>query len=65
MPRRIESLLFVLLCLYPLIPLAEDYPLLQPLVDATPEGDTLVPPPGTYAGPLVITRPINSTDKTG
>jgi nitrous oxidase accessory protein len=32
---------------------------LQPLVDATPEGGRLRPPPGTYAGPVVIRRPID------
>ncbi|HVI50518.1 MAG TPA: nitrous oxide reductase family maturation protein NosD [Candidatus Sulfotelmatobacter sp.] len=30
----------------------------QPLVDATPEGGTLEPPPGIYAGPVVISRAI-------
>jgi nitrous oxidase accessory protein len=33
-------------------------PPLQPLVDATPEGGVLRPPPGTYAGPVVITRAV-------
>jgi nitrous oxidase accessory protein len=31
---------------------------LQPLVDATPSGGVLRPPPGTYAGPIVLRRPI-------
>lgn len=35
----------------PLVPL-------QPLVDATPPGGTLVPPPGRYAGPVVLRHPI-------
>jgi nitrous oxidase accessory protein len=43
----------------PLTALAETFPPLQPLIDATPEGETLTPPPGTYAGPVVIERPIN------
>jgi len=30
----------------------------QNLVDATPAGSTLRPPPGTYAGPVVMTRPL-------
>ncbi len=30
----------------------------QPLVDATPSGGTLRPPPGLYAGPVEIHRPI-------
>ena len=38
---------------------AAAYPPLQPLIDETPAGGTLVPPPGTYAGPVVITRSIN------
>ena len=29
---------------------------LQPLIDATPEGGVLVPPPGIYAGPVRIER---------
>ena len=32
--------------------------LLQPLIDATPDGETLVPAPGVYRGPVMITRPI-------
>ena len=59
MNRRIESLFLVLCCLCPLQVPAADYPPLQPLIDATPEGETLVPPAGTYSGPVVITRPIN------
>jgi nitrous oxidase accessory protein len=31
---------------------------LQPLIDTTPVGGVLHPPPGTYAGPALITRPI-------
>jgi nitrous oxidase accessory protein len=37
---------------------AADYPPLQPFIDATPEGETLVPAPGIYRGPVLITRPI-------
>jgi nitrous oxidase accessory protein len=54
-----ERLLLVCCCLLPLSVLAETYPPLQPLIDATPEGETLIPPPGVYAGPVVIERPIN------
>ena len=54
-----ERLLLVCCCLLPLSALAETYPPLQPLIDATPEGATLTPPPGVYAGPVVIERPIN------
>jgi len=34
------------------------HPPLQPLVDATPEGGVLEPPPGTYAGPVVVEKAI-------
>ncbi|BCB26276.1 hypothetical protein SKTS_11620 [Sulfurimicrobium lacus] len=33
-------------------------PGLQPLIDATPPGGTLRPPPGVYAGPALINRPM-------
>lgn len=33
-------------------------PAFQPLVDATPSGGELRPPPGTYAGPVVVSRPM-------
>ncbi len=38
---------------------AADPPPFQALVDATPEGGTLLPPPGVYAGPVVIDKSIN------
>jgi len=31
---------------------------LQPLIDATAAGGKLIPPPGRYAGPVVLRRPI-------
>lgn len=31
---------------------------LQPLIDATASGAVLMPPPGRYAGPIVISRPM-------
>ncbi|PVV08029.1 MAG: copper ABC transporter substrate-binding protein [gamma proteobacterium symbiont of Ctena orbiculata] len=34
------------------------HPSFQALVDATESNGTLVPPPGTYAGPVTITTPI-------
>lgn len=37
---------------------ATEYPSFQALVDATKEGETLKPPAGTYAGPIVVTKPI-------
>ena len=38
-------------------------PSLQAWIDVTPPGGTLTPPPGRYAGPVVITRPINIDGK--
>ncbi len=51
-------LLVLLLCRVGESP-AEELKPLQPLIDKTPAGETLVPPPGRYAGPVVITRSIN------
>jgi nitrous oxidase accessory protein len=49
----------ITLCyLLPLNLLAADYLPLQPLIDQTPEGATLIPEPGIYAGPVVIDKPI-------
>ena len=54
-----ERLLLVCCCLLPLSVLAEGYPPLQPLIDATADGETLTPPAGVYAGPVLIDRPLN------
>lgn len=40
-------------------PAAAELPSFQALVDATPDGGTLLPKPGVYAGPVVIDRTIN------
>ncbi|MEN8213714.1 MAG: nitrous oxide reductase family maturation protein NosD [Pseudomonadota bacterium] len=53
---RILILLF--LTGFPLLTSAAQYPPFQELVDAVKEGETLTPPPGTYAGPVVIDKPI-------
>jgi len=37
---------------------ADALPAFQALVDRTPEGGTLVPPPGVYAGPVVVDKPM-------
>ena len=37
---------------------AADYPLLQPLLDAAEEGAVVMPEPGTYAGPVVVDKPL-------
>jgi len=50
--------LITLCCLWSFNLLAADYPPLQPLIDQTPEGETLIPEPGIYAGPVVIDKPF-------
>jgi len=42
----------------PQAPNRDDLPWFQPLVDAAPAGSTLKPPPGRYAGPVVIHKPL-------
>lgn len=37
---------------------ADGYPKLQPLVDAAEENSTLIPPPGTYAGPVILDKKL-------
>ena len=54
MPVRLWGLLLLLL---PAV-CAAGYPSLQELVDRTPEGETLLLEPGTYAGRVLITKPI-------
>lgn len=44
-------------------PAAAAPPPLQPWIDATPAGSTLNVPPGTYSGPLLISRPIRIEGK--
>ena len=41
------------------------YPSFQALVDAAKEGSTLTPPAGTYAGPVVIDKPLVIDGKNG
>jgi len=41
-----------------LVPAARAHPPLQLFVDLTPEHGVLRPPPGTYGGPVTLTRPI-------
>ncbi|HBH36587.1 MAG TPA: nitrous oxide reductase family maturation protein NosD, partial [Gammaproteobacteria bacterium] len=50
--------MLLLLTGFPLHASASQYPPLQELVDAVEEGGTLIPPPGIYAGPVVIDKPI-------
>ncbi|MGD2119771.1 MAG: nitrous oxide reductase family maturation protein NosD [Chromatiales bacterium] len=42
----------------PLVGHADGYPLLQDLVDAAEPNSTLVPPAGTYAGPVTLDFPL-------
>ncbi len=58
MARWPAGLLAVICCMAATAIPAADHPPLQPLIDATPEGETLVPAPGVYQGPVLITRPI-------
>jgi len=53
---QITRMVWLILCLPQLSWAA--YPSLQKLVDATEENGTLIPPPGTYSGPVVIDQPI-------
>lgn len=53
-PQYLYLLIFFLLIYKP----AFGLPPLQLYVELTPEGGVLHPPPGRYAGPVVITKPI-------
>jgi len=52
---RFVTVLFMLL---PALLWAEEYPSFQELVDAAEENDILIPPPGTYAGPVSIEKSL-------
>lgn len=51
--QRVSLFALLLLFLSPSL-FAETFPSLQPLVDAASKGDTIIPPPGIYAGPVII-----------
>lgn len=55
MPVRLWCLALLLL---PVLVFAGDSATLQKLIDQTPDGGTLLLPPGTYAGPVIVTSPI-------
>lgn len=56
------AVLFV--CLFiPITGNAAKYPLLQDLVDAAEPNSTLVPPPGTYSGPVTLDYPLTIDGK--
>lgn len=59
MPARADNAImkFFWLTVFFTLPALAAVPL-QPLIDATPPGGTLRPPPGAYAGPVVIDKPM-------
>ena len=61
--RTLHFIVLLLLFQSPLSLFAQEYPSFQALVDATPENETLVPPPGTYAGPVTIEKSISIDGK--
>lgn len=48
----------MLVCLQPLYSLSSELLPLQPLIDETDDGETLLLPAGRYAGPVIIDHPI-------
>ena len=57
--RRLVLLIFV----FPLSVAANTFLPLQPLIDKAEEGSTLLLEPGTYAGPVVINKPLTLDGK--
>ncbi len=49
--------------LIPVSAVAAEYPLLQDLVDAAEPNSILVPPPGTYSGPVTLDYPLTIDGK--
>ncbi len=56
--RSFRLVLFLLMWL-PAWVFAVDYPSFQALVDAAEPNVPLVPPPGTYAGPVIVDKPLS------
>lgn len=57
MDGKLRGIFFLLLIL--LLPSVQAaLPPFQPLVDAAAPNSTLTPPPGTYAGPVVVNKPL-------
>jgi nitrous oxidase accessory protein len=52
--RNIVVMFCILLSGFPVVAETAAYPLFQELVDATEPDGLLIPPPGTYAGPVVV-----------
>ncbi len=59
---RTGARLLLAVCLL-LVGAAQARPSLQKLIDRTPKGGTLVPPPGVYNGPVVLNKPITLDGK--
>ncbi len=54
---------YVVFLVIPLTGFAAEYPSMQELVDAAEPNSTLVPPPGTYAGPVTLDFPLTIDGK--
>ncbi|TNF99021.1 MAG: nitrous oxide reductase family maturation protein NosD [Gammaproteobacteria bacterium] len=52
------ALVVLLFALVPQPLMANEYPPLQPLIDQAEENSTFVIPPGTYAGPVIVDKPV-------
>lgn len=61
--QSLRHLVAVLLLLLPLSGFAEKLPSLQELVDDAAPNSTLIPPPGTYAGPIILDSPLTIDGK--
>lgn len=61
--RRCPCLWLAALLLAATTATAAPLPPLQPWIDATPAGGVLVPPPGVYAGPVRIDKPLHVDGK--
>jgi nitrous oxidase accessory protein len=55
---RLALVVFGLILNLPLLAAATELPLLQDLVDKAEPNSTLIPPPGTYAGPVTLNFPL-------
>ncbi len=55
---RLSHTLLLVLMGWPLSGLSASYPSFQKLVDAAEPNSALVPAPGTYAGPIIVDKPM-------
>ena len=56
--KTITKVLFLLSCLVPIAPPQLRANSLQNLIDMTPSGKEVLLEPGTYSGPVIITKPV-------